>query len=159
MALSITDSQGTKVFLGTAAGTYADANAAIAAGTNQIGCLQSLGEISSSRSVQEYSCLSSDETTKSLGSLSLGNLSIELLFDAADVAGQDDLRTAYAAGTRRDVIIQLTDGAAGETGTVIYFTAVVSTEAISIQKDNAVMYTVTLEIASLPSILPSIAIV
>jgi len=59
MALNITNSQGTKVYIcATAATDVADATkvgTAIAAG-KQIGCIQDLGGLSSSVSVQEYTC-------------------------------------------------------------------------------------------------------
>ena len=151
MALSITDSQNTKVYLaaeGTAVGTVTEIETAISGG-KQIGCLNSLGEISSTRNVQEYACLSSNETAKALGSLTLGNLPIELLFDSQDAAGQADLRDAYANNTRRVMIIELNDNA-GTSPTYITFDAGISGETTSIQKDNAVLYTATVEIASTP---------
>lgn len=152
MALSVTNAQGTKVYVAAAAGTaVADATeigTAIAAG-DQIGCIQDLGSIGTTRSVQEYSCLSADETAKSTGSISLGNFTVGMLFNAADTAGQATLRSIYAANATRTFIIELNDNG-GTNPTYITFEAFVSGQELSAQKDNAVMLTSTVEIASVP---------
>ena len=152
--MKITDSQGTKVYLVPTSTVLTDAASvatAIAAG-KQIGCLQDLGEITSSRNVQEYSCLSSDEIQKSLGSISLPNLSISLLFDSTDTDGQKELRTMFKDNERRIMIVALNDEVTPTTGnpTYIYFEAGLSSAGVAIQKDNAVMYNVTIEICSNP---------
>ena len=152
--MKITDSQGTKVYLvptNTVLTDAASVATAITAG-KQIGCLQDLGEITSSRNVQEYSCLSSDEIQKSLGSISLPNLSISLLFDSTDTAGQKELRTMFKNNERRIMIVALNDEVTPVTGnpTYIYFEAGLSSAGVAIQKDNAVMYNVTIEICSNP---------
>ena len=152
--MKITDSQGTKVYLVPTSTVLTDAASvatAIAAG-KQIGCLQDLGEITSSRNVQEYSCLSSDEIQKSLGSISLPNLSISLLFDSTDTAGQKELRDMFKDNERRIMIVALNDEVTPATGnpTYIYFEAGLSSAGVAIQKDNAVMYNVTIEICSNP---------
>ena len=62
MALQVTESQNTKVYLIPTGTVLTDADSiktAIATG-QQIGCLQDLGSIAATRNVQEYSCLSSD---------------------------------------------------------------------------------------------------
>lgn len=152
--MKITDSQGTKVYLVPTSTVLTDAASvatAIAAG-KQIGCLQDLGEITSSRNVQEYSCLSSDEIQKSLGSISLPNLSISLLFDSTDTAGQKELRDMFKDNERRIMIVALNDEVTPVTGnpTYIYFEAGLSSAGVAVQKDNAVMYNVTIEICSNP---------
>ena len=152
--MKITDSQGTKVYLvptSTVLSGAASVATAITTG-KQIGCLQDLGEITSSRNVQEYSCLSSDEIQKSLGSISLPNLSISLLFDSTDTAGQKELRDMFKDNERRIMIVVLNDEVTPLTGnpTYIYFEAGLSSAGVAIQKDNAVMYNVTIEICSNP---------
>ena len=152
--MKITDSQGTKVYLVPTSASLTDAaSVATAISTGkQIGCLQDLGEITSSRNVQEYSCLSSDEIQKSLGSISLPNLSISLLFDSTDTAGQKELRSMFKNNERRTMIVVLNDEVTPVTGnpTYIYFEAGLSSAGVAIQKDNAVMYNVTIEICSNP---------
>ena len=111
MGITTVDSQGTKVYLAPEGTDVADAAkiATAITGGKQIGCIQSLGEVSTSREVTEYACLSSNEIAKSLGSVKAGSLDISLLFDAADAAGQKDLRDMYEANERRVFIIALSD--------------------------------------------------
>ena len=151
MAISIVNSQGTKAYLvaeGTALASVANVETAIAS-AETILCIQSFGDVSSSRSVQEYKCLSSDETVKSLGSLSLGNIALELLFNAGDTAGQAELRSMYADNSKREMIIELNDEGAANPSYLV-FTVGIASEAISIAKDAAVLYKNTVEICSLP---------
>lgn len=154
MAISITDSQGTLVYIcpaNTALATPANVQTAFAS-AKLVGCIQDLGSISTTRNVQEYSCLSSSEIAKSFGSLSLGNFTIGMLFDASDATGQKELLDMFAANTRREFIIGLSDGAFSATTnpTCFVFTGGVSSTEVSIQKDNAVMVSATVEIASVP---------
>lgn len=153
MAISITNSQGSKLYVcATSAAAVANPTeiaTAITAG-KQVGCLQDLGAIGSTRSVQEYSCLSQDDTTKSSGSLSLGNISVSMLFNALDAAGQSELRSMYASNSTRTMIVELNDNA-GVSPTYITFEGFVSGQEVAIQKDNAVMITSTVEIASTPA--------
>lgn len=154
MAINILNSQGTKVYIvpeATAIATAADIQAAY--GTAKlVGCIQDLGSISTTRNVQEYSCLSSDEIAKSFGSLSLGNFTIGMLFDGADAAGQKELKDMFSTNTKRGFIVALSDGAMTATTSPTCFTFVggVSSTEVSITKDNAVMINATVEIASVP---------
>lgn len=151
MAITVTNAQGTKVYiadLGTSVSTATAIETAISGG-DAIGCIQELGSISTSRSVNEYSCLSSDETAKSLGSLSLGNLNVQLLFDATDTAGQDALRGMYSANVSKLFIVELNDDG-GTNPSYFTFNGAISSEEIAVAKDSAVMYNVTLEINSVP---------
>lgn len=154
MALQVTESQNTKVYLipaGTALTDAASIETAITSG-KQIGCLQDLGSIAVSRNVQEYSCLSSDETAKSLGAISLPNITMQLLFDADDVTGQAELRSMWNDNSRRIMVVELPDQITPTTGnpTYIYFEAGLSSHGVTISKDNAVMVDVTVEICSNP---------
>lgn len=156
--LKVTESQGTQAYL-AAVGTSVANAAAIAtatAGGAKINCLLDLGDISlGSRSTQEYTCMSSDASFKSLGSISLANITPQLLFDAADVAGQADLKDMWTNNTRRIMIIELNDQITPTTGnpTYITFEVAVSNPTIGIAKDNAVMYNPTLEITTKPVII------
>ena len=155
MALSVTDVQGTKAYL-VAKGTSVVDAAAIAtaiAGGKQIGCLQAVGDITMSRAVQEYTCISSDESSKSQGSVTLGNQEVSTLFNAADTAGQQDLIAMWDDKERRILIIELNDEITPTTGNPTYITyeVFVSNVSLPLQKDNAVLYNSTLEISSLPA--------
>lgn len=151
MALEVTDVQGTKLYLvatNVATSTPAEIATAISGG-KQIGCLQSVGETTMSRSVQEYTCISSDESTKSSGSISLGNKVISTLFNSQDTAGQQDLIDMWNNNTRRKLITKLNDNA-GISPTYIIHEGFISNVSISTEKDGAVLYDATLEISSLP---------
>lgn len=154
MALPVTDVQGTKIYL-AAQGTSVEDAAAIAtaiSSAKQIGCLQSIGDVTMSRATTEYTCISSDNSTKSQGSVTLGNQEIQTLFNAADTAGQQDLIAMWDGKERRILIIELNDQITPTTGNPTYITyeVFISSVSVPMAKDNAVMYNATLEISSLP---------
>lgn len=159
--MKVTETQGTKAYLvatTVATSTAAEITTAISGG-KEILCLLDLGDISlGSRSVQEYTCMSEDSSYKSLGSISLANITPQLLFDAADAAGQADLRDMWDNGTRRKMIIVLDDQITPTTGnpTSITFEAAVSNPTMGIAKDNAVMYNPTIEICTKPVIIDAV---
>lgn len=155
--MTVTESQGTKAYLvatSVATSTASEIKTAISS-AKQMLCLLDLGDISlGSKSVTEYSCMSEDSSYKSLGSVSLANVTPQLLFDAADTAGQDDLRDMWDNNTRRKLIIALNDQITPTTGnpTFIVFESAISQPTIGIAKDNAVMFNPTLEITTKPII-------
>lgn len=154
MALPVTDVQGTKLHLVATSVATSDATeikAAIAGG-KQIGCLQSIGDVTMTRAVQEYTCIDSDDSTKSQGSVSLGNQELSTLFDAADTAGQQELIAMWDTQGRRKLIIELNDEITPTTGnpTYIVYEVFVSNVSLPLAKDSAVMYNATVEITSLP---------
>jgi len=155
MPLSVTDVQGTKLYLVATGTDVSDAAAiviAIAAG-KQIGCLQSIGDIGMTRAVQEYSCISSDDSSKSAGSISLGNQELSTLFNAADAAGQEDLIAMWDGKERRILIIELNDQITPTTGNPTYITYEIFPSGVTIPlaKDAAVLYNQVVEISSLPA--------
>ena len=89
--------------------TKAECTTAIAAG-KRIGKLKSLGDIGGTRAITEHKYLSSDDSEKSIGSVSYGNISLEMPFKSDDTAGQAELRDMFANKTRKKMIIAETDG-------------------------------------------------
>ena len=158
MALTVVESQGTRAYLvavGTDVSDAAKVKTAIAT-AKQINCLLDLGDISlGSRSVQEYTCMSSDAAFKSLGSVSLANVTPQLLYKPDDVAGQSDIRDMWTNNTRRIMILVLNDQITPTTGnpTSITFEAAISQPTIGIAKDNAVQYSPTIEICTKPNLI------
>jgi hypothetical protein len=156
--LSVVESQGTQAYLipvGTDVSDAAAIKTAIAS-AKQINCLMDLGDISlGSRSVQEYTCMSSDNAFKSLGSVSLANVTPQLLYKPDDAAGQADLRDMWENNTRRIMVIEINDQITPTTGnpTYITFEAAISQPTIGIAKDNAVMYNPTIEICTKPALI------
>ena len=155
MAINVTDSQLTKVYLvptGTDVSTAGAIETAISTAKELI-CIQTFGEIGSTRAVTEYKCIDTTDSTKSLGSFSLPNIPVQFLFDATDVEGQAELRAMYPAGTRKIMIVALNDQITPTTGNPTYrtFTAACSAENMAIAIDTAVMQNYTIEIMSLPA--------
>ena len=147
MAIAVINSQGMLAYVvSPSLGVTTPSVALIQAG-DLIGCPQSLGNLEQTRTVTEYKCMSSDESAKALGSITRGNIEIGLLFDPDDAAGQAALKAAFAANTEVTIGIELPNSA-GTSGTIFAFNSVISGVSIGIVQDEAVMYTVTAEIAS-----------
>lgn len=158
--IPVTNAQGTKVYFvetGTDVSTSAAIEAALAT-AKTVGCLQSDIDTTITRAVQEYKCLSSDDTTKSFGSISLPNFPINLLFDADNADGQKEIRDMFNDITKRIMIIELTDGDAPYSTiasteaypSTITFEVGVSGMGEAMAMDTAVMQNATVEMTSKP---------
>ena len=154
MAIKVLNSQGTMVYVVDKPATdWADCTAAVTAihGGDLVGCPQSLGDLSETRSSTEYKCLSSNESVKALGGISRGSLEVGLLLDPTDTKGQKKLKDAFAANTPVIIGIELPNKPTSGTpknGTIYWFVASVSGVSTGIAMDAAISYTVTLEISS-----------
>lgn len=93
----------------TVATTKAECTTAIGAG-KRIGQIKTLGDIGGTRAITEHKFLSADDTLKSVGSVSYGNISLDMPFNASDTTGQDALRDMFDGKTRMKLIIKETDG-------------------------------------------------
>ena len=160
MAIPKTNVQGTKVYF-VAKGTDVSTSAAIEtalASAKSVGCVQSDIDTTVTRNVNEYTCLSSDESTKSYGSVSLPNFTLELIFDAANTQGQAEIRDMFNDITSRTMIIELTDGDAPYSTitsgqaypTTITFDVGCSGMGEMFAKDSLVMQNATIEMESMP---------
>lgn len=163
MAANATETQGTKVYLvdvGTDLGydavtkTNDPAKVKTALTTaKEIDCIIELGDIAmGTRATVEKTCINKAGLLKFFGSYSVGNITPQLLFDAADTAGQEVLKTMWKDETKKIMIISLDDQITPTTGntTTITFTAGISSPTIGIAKDDAVMYNPTIEMMDLP---------
>ena len=106
------DSTGLDIYLvplATATTTKAACTTAVAAGKRLIKTT-TLGDIGGTRAVTEIKYLSNDDTEKSIGSVSYGNIAVEMPFNAADTAGQAEMRTIFGNKEARKAIIKETDG-------------------------------------------------
>lgn len=136
------DSTGSEFYLvatSTTLTTKADCTTAIGTG-KKIAKVTGLGDIGGTRSVQEIKYLSNDDSEKSIGSVSYGNLTIESPYDVADTAGQDDLRDMFDNKSARILLIKNTDG--NFTHLPVKCSGALKTYAI----DAMVMFKATLEI-------------
>jgi hypothetical protein len=151
MAIKVLNSQGTKVYVipSTAdMSTCPKVKTAIGAG-KLIGCPQSLGDLARSRAVQEYACISSNDSMKSTGKITYGDFSIELLFDPTDTVGQKKLFDAMEAN--KPIILAMESpnadtsaGTTGASGDIVWTEALVSGDTISFPVDGLVGYNVTM---------------
>ena len=159
MAIKITESQGSKCYLiaTTVATSTAAAIKTAITGGKEILFMPELSDFGSSKNVTSYSFINTDEIAKSIGSLTLPNFACDLMYDATDVAGQQTLRDMYADNSRRKMIVALNDQITPTTGnpTYIVFEVAVSSLNIGVAKDNAVMSKTTIELCSVPIIIPA----
>ena len=136
------DSTGSEFYLLAASTTLTDkasCTTALASG-KKIAKVTGLGDLGGTRSVQEIKYLSNDDSEKSIGSVSYGNLTIESPYDVADTAGQDDLRDMFDDKSARILLIKNTDG--NFTHLPVKCSGALKTYAI----DAMVMFKATLEI-------------
>lgn len=155
--INVVNSQGTIIYVVDMPAdltTWEDCSVAIPlikAG-KQVLCPQSLGNLEQTRSVTEYKCLSSNDSTKVTGSISRGTLDIGMLFDPTDIAGQEavigyfDLNTPFIVGIEYPDI-DTTLGTTDASGTIRWFPAAVSREAEIVEMDAAILYEITAEVA------------
>lgn len=154
--IPVLNSQGTVVYIADIpAVDWVDCTEAIAGvkAGDIVGCPQTIGALEETRTVTEYKCMSSNDTAKALGSITRGNIEIGLLFDPEDTAGQAALKAAWAANDQFIVGLELPDadvsvGPTGASGTIFWFAGGVSGVSTGIVQDEAVTYTVTIEISS-----------
>ena len=164
--MGYTESQGTKAYLvdiGTDLGFVeatrtndpAKVKTAIATAT-EIDCIIELGDLNlGTRATTEKTCINKAGLIKFFGSYSVGNITPQLLFDAADTAGQKKLKEMWKNETQKIMIISFDDQITPTTGnpTYIVFEVAVSSLNTSITRDNAVMAKSTIELCSVPLII------
>ena len=139
--MAFVDSTGTDFYLvatSVAATTKAECTTAIST-AKRIKNLKTFGDIGGTRAVSESKFLSADDSIKSMGSISYGNMPVECLFDSADTEGQLILKTMYADKSERKMIIENTDG----TFTVLNVKISASMKTYNI--DEFVIYKATIE--------------
>lgn len=161
--MAYTESQGTKAYLvdiGTDLGFNettrtndpAKVKTAIAAAT-EIDCIIELGDLNlGTRATTEKTCINKAGLIKFFGSYSVGNITPQLLFDAADTAGQEILKEMWKTETQKIMIISFDDQITPTTGntTTVTFTAGISSPTLGVAKDDAIMYNPTIEMMDLP---------
>ena len=139
--MAFVDSTGTDFYLvatSVATTTKAACTTAIAT-AKRIKNLKTFGDIGGTRAVSESKFLSADDSIKSMGSISYGNMPVECLFDSADTEGQLILKTMYADKSERKMIIKNTD----TTFTVLNVKISASMKTYNI--DEFVIYKATIE--------------
>lgn len=139
--------EGTKVYVataGTSVATYTAIETAITAG-DQVGCIQELGAINSSRPVNKSKCISTGEISVSVGGKEMDDFTISLKFNALDTAGMAALKDVYNTNTAVVMIYSFNDKPTGTLTHPTYLTldAKVSKVSYDFQKDNDIFYNIT----------------
>ena len=119
-------------------------------------CLLTLGDYSQERAKTEYNCMSSNDSTVGLGSITRAPLELETLYieDATD--GQDLLKDAFDANANVTVNIEFDNApAAGSTGTTLEGEFGVSRFVATFPKDGKIGANFTLEFMSEPTFSPA----
>ena len=143
--MKITESQGTKCYLvdeSEPLSTSAEIETAILS-SKEILFIPTLGDIGSSKSVTSYSFINTSEVAKSIGSRTLPNFNCDLIYDASDTQGQNEIKEMYKNNTRRNMIISIRNS-------YIIFKVAVSALNTSVLKDSAVMAKSVIEMCSIP---------
>lgn len=140
--------EGTKVYVadyGTTVTAYTDVETAIT-GADQIGCIQELGAITSSRPVNRSKCISDGKVSVSVGGKEMADFTISLKFDATDTAGMAALKSVYDINNAVVLIYSFNDDPGGTESHPTYITmdAKVSSISYDFPKDNDVFYNVTI---------------
>ena len=142
--IKVVNAQGTKIFVAPVpVPPWADCAIAVTAlkSSPTITCPQSIGALEETRQIQEYKCVSSNDSAKATGAVGRASFDVEVLFDPADQAGQLALQKAFRDNTQVVMGIEFGD-------TMIYFNAAVSARGTTIVQDSAVTTVFTLEISS-----------
>lgn len=154
-----TTTEGSKVYLsplGTDVSDYTAIETAIST-ADQIGCIQDLGAIASSRPIKASKCISSGEISTAVGGRETQPVTVSLKFQADDTAGQNALRGGYATNTGYTCIYELNDDPGGTEShpTYITFDMKVSAYELAFVKDDDIFYNVTYIPLTNPSFTPA----
>jgi len=119
--------------------------AGVAAGTpSEIGCVLDLGSYKQSRSTKKYSCMSTDESTVGLGSITRDPLTFGLLYNELNTDGQAKIKTAFENNTALAIVIEF-DNSLGLNGTQIAATMGVQEYTLDMPKDAKIEASFSLE--------------
>ena len=146
MALVVNDVQLTKLHIapeGTAVTTIAECVTAISTAKEIVG-IQSIGNTSVTKNTTEFSAIDTNDVSYSQGANTIATKDITVLFNSADLAGQQELKDMFANNTRHVFITTLTDG------TYETFTAFSTKSEKTYEKGSAYIYGATLQPTDIP---------
>jgi len=140
MAISGVDTQLVKV-------TVDAVTAGVPAGSpSEVKCIIDLGNYKQTRAKKTYSCMSSNESTVGLGSITRDPLTLGLLYNEDNADGQDKIKTAFDNNTEIDVVIEFDNTPSGGAhGTQISARMGVAEWDMAMPKDSKVELTFSLE--------------
>lgn len=121
---------------------------------SEVICVMGLGNYKQTRSKKEYNCMSSSESSVSLGSISRAPLSFDLLYNEVNADGQQKIKNAFANNTKLDVKIEFAN-TGGVNGTIIEATMGVAEYDMGLPKDGKIELKFSLEFDSAATITPA----
>ena len=149
--LDYSDVQLTKVYVaadGTAVTTPAEIATAISGAKELIG-IQSIGNISVTKSTTELSAIDTNDVAYSQGTVSIAPIDLSVLFKSTDTQGQADFRSMFNDNSKRVFIVQYTEAGAVSPAYET-FTGFSTKSEKSFEKGNAYMYMATIQPTTVP---------
>jgi predicted homoserine dehydrogenase-like protein len=124
----------------------------VKANGKEVGALQSLGNISQKRNVQEYDAINVESVLIAVGSVKTDALQLGVIYDPADSAGAKELETAFNNATAIPFSIELSDKGSNNGTTFSWDEAVVSDFSLEPQKDGFVLATFSVYLNGKPTV-------
>jgi len=119
-------------------------------------CLLALGDYAQNRAKTEYACMSSNESTVGLGSITRDPLNFEGLYNEDTTDGQELLKEAFTNNTDVEVAIEFDNSPDGTAaGTTLTGTFGVSSFVMTFPKDGLIGANFTLEFKTEPVLTPA----
>ncbi len=119
-------------------------------------CLLTLGDYSQERGKTEYNCMSSNDSTVGLGSITRAPLEFTGLYNENTADGQDLLKVAFEANNDIKVNIEFDNSPVlGAAGTQLEGEYGVSKYVMSFPKDGKIGVAFTLEFTETPALIPA----
>jgi hypothetical protein len=109
-------------------------------------CVLSLGNYKQTRAKKTYSCMSSNESTVGLGSITRDPLVLGLLYNEDNTDGQAKIKNAFNSNSELDVVIEFNNTPSGGAhGTQLSFRAGVAEWDMAMPKDSKIELNFSLE--------------
>ncbi len=116
-------------------------------------CLLTLGDYSQERGKTEYNCMSSNDSTVGLGSITRAPLEFTGLYNEDTADGQDSLKVAFEANADVEISIEFDNQPSiGADGTKLNGLMGVSKYVMSFPKDGKIGVAFTMEFVDTPSL-------
>ena len=118
-------------------------------------CLLTLGDYSQERAKTEYACMSSDDSTVGLGSITRTPLEFTGLYNEDTADGQDLLKLAFSSNSNVEVDMEF-DNVITTNGTTLSGLYGISKYVMSFPKDGKIGVAFTLEFVDTPVLTPAV---
>jgi len=120
--------------------------------TKEVGCLNSIGNISMSRDKTEKKCLTSGQIRTILASIKTGDLDLGIGYDPLDTAGGDELEVVFNTATECVFAIELSDTGITNGTTFTWNAAVIPAYNINPDDEGEVSVNITVAPGGAPTV-------